>query len=229
MADIDWSDTGLAVSYDAISESGEWLMATGAERALIERLARDCLRLDDPSLTSAIFQGLITSADYIYHLIRLGTDRYKCTPKGRGAVPYEVSIEDAIMKPLISGPEAKRYEEPETDTYLLFPYQRDARGAMRLISAGDMETRFPRAWEHLCRWEQELRKRESNSFDDDSWYRFGRSQNIDKQDVAKLIVPRLVQHMKCSLDPAGRFCLDNVDVGGVLPATGTDSDSSWRS
>jgi hypothetical protein len=84
--------------------------------------------------------------------------------------------------------------------------------------------RFPSAWAHLRRWEQELRKRESNAFDDETWYRFGRNQNIDKQDVAKLIVPRLVQHMKCSLDPGGRFCLDNVDVGGILPATETESN-----
>ena len=72
MADVDWSDPELAVPYDSVPETGEWLIATGAERALIERLSRDCLRLDDPSLTTAIFQGLITSADHIYHLERLG-------------------------------------------------------------------------------------------------------------------------------------------------------------
>lgn len=220
MTDVDWSDPELAVPFKTIQETGEWLMATGAERALIERLARDCLRLDDPSLTSGIIVGIQTSADHIYHLERLGTGRYKCTPKGRGVVPYEVDVEDMLMKPLVSGPEAKRYEEPETNTYLLFPYERDVRGAMRLIPVNEMENRFPRAWAHLRRWEQELRKRESNAFDDEAWYRFGRSQNIDKQDVEKLIVPRLVQHMKCSIDPEGRFCLDNVDVGGILPANG---------
>ena len=168
MADIDWSDPKLAVPYEAIPEIGEWLMATGAERALIERLARDCLRLDDPSLTTGIIVGIQTSADHIYHLKRLGTGRYKCTPKGKGAVSYEVEIEDAIMKPLVSGPEAKRYEEPETDTYLLFPYERDARGTMRLIPADQMAQRFPNAWAHLRRWEQDLRKRESNAFDDET-------------------------------------------------------------
>ena len=95
----------------------------------------------------------------------------------RRAASYEVEIEDAIMKPLVSGPEAKRYEEPETNTYLLFPYERDARGSMRLILAGDIERRFPRAWAHLRRWERKLRKRETNSFDDETWYRFGRNQN----------------------------------------------------
>lgn len=87
MADIDWSDAELAIPYDSLSGEDEWLMATGAERGLIERLSRDCLRLEDPLLTMAIFQGLITSADHIYHLRRLGTGRYECTPKDRRAAP----------------------------------------------------------------------------------------------------------------------------------------------
>jgi hypothetical protein len=218
MADVDWSDAELAVPYNGLSEEGEWLMATGRERALIERLSRDCLRLDDPSLTSGIIVGIQTSADHIYHLERLGADRYKGTPKGKGAVSYEVEIEDAIMKPLVSGPEAKRYEEPETDTYLLFPYERDARGVMRLIPAGEMERRFPRAWTHLCRWEENLRGRENGKMDrDEDWWGYVYLKNMAKQDSAKLIVPRLVEHLKCSLDAEGRVFLDNVDVGGILP------------
>ena len=218
MADVDWSNLDLAVTYEKLPETGEWLIATGPERALIERLSRDCLRLDDRTLTAGIIVGIQTSADYIYHLERLGADRYRCTPKGRTAPPsYAVEIEDAIMKPLVSGPEAKRYEEPETDTYLLFPYERTAGDAMQLIPAKAMARRFPKAWTHLQRWETELRARESKAFDDDAWHRFGRNQNIDKQDRAKLIVPRLVQHLKCSADTGGRFCLDNVDVGGIVP------------
>ena len=60
---VTWSDAALAVPYTALPEGGEWLMATGEDRALIDRLARTCLRLDDARLTTHIFQGLITSAD----------------------------------------------------------------------------------------------------------------------------------------------------------------------
>ena len=162
MADVDWSNPEFAVPYGAIPEIGEWLMATGAERALIERLARDCMRLDDPSLTSGIIVGIQTSADHIYHLERLAAGAIGACQRARARRPYQVEIEDAIMKPLVSGPEAKRYEEPETDTYLLFPYERDARGVMRLIPGADVARRFPRAWAHLRQWEQDLRKRESN-------------------------------------------------------------------
>jgi SAM-dependent methyltransferase len=67
--------------YERLPPGDPWLLATGEERALIDRLAETCLRLDDPSLTTHIFQGLITSADSVYHLTRLSAGRYLCTPK----------------------------------------------------------------------------------------------------------------------------------------------------
>ncbi len=218
--DIDWSDPALAVPYTDIPEDNEWPMVTGNERALIARLAATCMRLDDPRVTTAIFQGLITSADKIYHLERLGAGQYRCKPNG--ASPYVVEIEDEIMKPLISGSEAKRYEDPETDIYVLFPYFRDERGTMRLVSEEVMEQQFPKAWAYLKSWETVLRARERGAFDDATWWRFGRNQNLDKQDRIKLVVPRLVEHLKASLDGRGEVCLDNVDVGGILPAENVD-------
>ncbi len=218
--DVDWNDPDLSVPYDAFPEDGEWLMATGAERALIDRMGRECLRLDDPSLTTAIFQGLITSADHIYHLDRLGSGRYQCKPKSAPA--YEVEIEDAIMKPLISGAEAKRYEEPETNTYLLFPYQKTAGGAIKLLTEKELRKRFPLAWKHLQTWERDLRNREAGKFDDDEWFRFGRNQNIDKQDTRKLIVAQTVPEMRVCADYAADKYLNNVRVNGIIVPEGND-------
>jgi len=126
VADIDWSDAELAIPYEEFPADGEWLMLAGRERELVMRLRRDCPRLGDPTLTNAIFQGLITSADHVYHMRRLGPGRYVCSPKNHPS--REIEIEDEIMRPLVSGKEAKRYESPETSTYLLFPYERDANG-----------------------------------------------------------------------------------------------------
>ena len=101
------------------------------------------------------------------------------------------------MKPLVSGPEAKRYEEPETDTYLLFPYERDARGAMRLIPADDMARALSEAWAHLRKMEEGIAQPENRRRSmTNRWYRFGRNQNIDKQDIPKLIVAQTVPEMR---------------------------------
>jgi hypothetical protein len=73
------------------------------------------------------------------------------------------------------------------------------------------------AWQHLKRYEDELRARESSAFDDNQWYRFGRSQNIDKQELTKLIVAQTVPGMRVCYDVNGEFYLNNVRVNGILP------------
>lgn len=218
--DDPWAANDCLLSYDRIEFGDRWLLTTGEERELIDRLAATCLRLDDPRMTRGIFVGIQTSADHIYHLTRRGPGRYVCTPRGRDVPPpYEVRIEDAIMKPLVSGKEAKRYVEPQTETYLIFPYRVDENGA-QLIPAAEMAATYPLAWAYLRTWEANLRGRENGAFDDEQWWRFGRNQNIDKQEIGKLIVPRLVVSVSSTADHRGASYLDNVDVGGVAPAPG---------
>ena len=137
-----WAGNDTSLPYESIGFGDRWLLATGADRDLIDRLYERCRRLDDPQITRNIFVGIQTSADAIYHLQRLGPNRYLCTPKGHDAQPpYEVRIEDAVMKPIVSGPEAKRYVEPRTETYLLFPYRVDQHGP-QLIAAPEFAAQF---------------------------------------------------------------------------------------
>jgi hypothetical protein len=216
----DWSDSAHALPYEEITAPLKpWLLAPSPVRSMIERLGREGLPLGDRENTSAIFQGIITSADHIYHLKRLAKNRYAFTPRRNGdkLPPVEVEIEDALMKPLVSGAEAKRFIEPHTDTFLLFPYRVEAEG-VTLLTQAEMAKRFPKAWKYLTSFETELRAREGKKFDDDKWYRMGRTQNLDKQELPKLLVPRLVARLGCFADEKGRYYCDNVDVGGVLPA-----------
>ena len=228
-----WADTAAALPWGAQEFGDRWLLLTGAERALVDRLQMTCLRLVDAAHTTEIFTGLQTSADAIYHLRRLGPGRYVCRPPGNPRPEaYEVEIEDAMMRPLVSGADAKRYLAPATDTWLLFPYQR-FQSHVRLIPRADIEAKFPKAWQHLRRYEHALRARESSRdqggnpirpFDNSEWYRFGRNQNLDKQHLPKLVVPRLVSQLGCSVDAFGDCYLDNVDVGGVVVA---ESQNIW--
>jgi hypothetical protein len=221
-----WSSGDRALPYGRQEFGERWLLLTGEERALIDRLYERCKRLDDPEHTKQIFQGLITSADAIYHLERLGPGRYRCTPKSeRANPPYEVEIEDALMKPLVSGAEAKRYVAPATDTYLLFPYEWSGK-RMRLIDANTMQANYPRAWAYLNSYRDTLRTREARRdargnlteapFDDEQWYRFGRHQNLDKQEIEKLVVAETVTEMRVCIDETKSMYLNNVRVNGIV-------------
>lgn len=200
-----------------------WLLLTGKERDLIDNLYESCTRLGDPVNSENIFVGIQTSADAIYHLRKLGVGRYLCSPKGDSAPPaYEVEIEDTVMKPLISGDDAKRYIEPNPKNYLLFPYEQTSDG-VKLIPSSRFEKSFPKAWKYLQSYEQQLRARESGKMDDDgSWWAYNYPKNLDKQEIQKLVVPRIVSNVFCSVDERGANYLDNVDVGGISPSTDVD-------
>ena len=206
--------------YAEIAKPGEpWLIAPRPVRQLIARLARETTPLGDAKNTAAIFQGIITSADHIFHLRKLARGKYAYTPKAGGKKRAEVvvEIEDALMKPLVSGREAKRFIEPETDTYLLFPYKVDGEGA-RLFTSQEMLEQFPKAWRYLRKFEVELRARDGRKTDnDEKWFGYVYPKNLDKQETVKLLVPRLVARLQCFADPHGRLYCDNVDVGGVVP------------
>lgn len=215
----DWNDADHVLPYGEIVQPLKpWLLAPVPVRTMVERLGREGLPLGDRENTSAIFQGIITSADHIYHLKRLGKNRYAYTPRqnGKRDAPVEVEIEDAIMKPLVSGAQAKRFLEPRTDTWLLFPYRVEP-GAITLLTQEQMARAFPKAWRYLQSFEKELRDREGGKFDDDRWYRMGRTQNLDKQEVPKLLVAQLVPQLRLSFDEHGRFYANNVRVNGILP------------
>jgi methylase of polypeptide subunit release factors len=224
----DWDDPNWYVTYKELPKEDAWILVPRHERVIMNKLSKASKRLDDPSITSNIFVGIQTSADHIYHLKRLGKNRYEYQPlKPEGAktkpAAEQVMVEDKIMHPIVSGQEVHRYQTPETKTYILFPYEIND-GRPRLFSSSRMKKDYPLAWAHLKRFEKTLRARESNAFDDDEWFRFGRNQNIDKQTIPKILVPRLCRDLAAVNDAGGHFFIDNVDVGGVDVAKGTDPD-----
>ena len=209
---IDWASPQATVAYADLPEHEPWYFMPDRERSLFARLMTSGTPLGDPRWTRQIFQGLITSADHIYHLQRLAPDQYR-TRAGE-----EVVIEDALMRPLVSGTEAKRYLTPQTDTFLLFPY--DLSGpSPQLFPESTMASRFPCGWAYLRSHEAELRKREGGKFDDDQWYRFGRNQNLDKQETPKLGVAETVPSLRVFYDSEGEFFFNNVRVNGIIPAS----------
>ena len=213
VASLDWTDPDCAVPYDELPGEEPWVLVPAPERRLIAGVMGRSRRLDDPEVTTAVFQGLITSADWIYHLEKVSPGTYRQSPPK--AAPVTVEIEDAIMLPLVSGADVKRYVEPSPSTHILFPYDGPNN---RLFTPEEMAARYPKAWRYLGWYERQLRARENASFDDERWYRFGRHQNIDKQHLPKIMVAETVPSLRLNVDVDGAFCIHNVRVNGIIPA-----------
>lgn len=221
---IEWDTPGNQLPYVKIDAKGEaWHLLPEAEKDLIDRLAKTCKRLDDPKLTSSVFQGHVTSMDVVYHLEKLGNGKYLHIPRGKNAPPsYEVEIEDAVMKPLVSGPETKRYLEPSTNTYLLFPYDPTQQGSAP-IPENKFKSNFPKAWKYLKSCEFELRGREKGKMDlDEKWWGYVYPKNLNLHEYKKLVVAQTVPNLRVCMDSSASKYLNNVRVNGILASNEND-------
>ncbi|GAA4446801.1 Eco57I restriction-modification methylase domain-containing protein [Novipirellula rosea] len=202
------------IPYESLDADDTWVFLPDNEQNLIDRLKQKCSRLDEHSAVETIFQGLVTSADYIFQLERVGPKQYRQTGSKADGILYD--IEDELMKPLVSGVDAKRYLEPNTTTYLLFPYDVRSDDAV-LWSSDEMYSRFPKGWEYLKRYESDLRGRENGKMDrDHDWWGYVYPKSLGKHELAKLGVATTVPEMRVFLDSEGRFYFNNVRVNGIL-------------
>ncbi len=195
-----------------------WVFAFGVEKELLCKVKERSQPLR--KLATNIMQGLITSADDVYIVEKVGQTADGLVRVHSRATGREHELEPDLLKPLISGEDVDRYGFALTDKLLLFPY-RVTEGQAALIPADELR-RLPRTWAYLKEHEQRLRRRERNKFDHEHWYMFGRHQNLNKQEFPKLAVPRLVDRLRVLYDEQGRLYLDNVDVNGIILREGVE-------
>jgi methylase of polypeptide subunit release factors len=204
LSQLEWATRETCVlPYSSLPERGAWSLVGADDAELLCRLATSHRPLGE--FVTSISVGVQTSADAIFHLQEIQPGAYR---NRKGEV---VELEQTILRPLASGADVRRYLKPEPSARILFPYAETEQG-VELVSEGTMKQSFPKAWAYLRRHEAALRAREGGKFDDSRWYRFGRSQNIDKQHLRKVLVPRLVQRLASTPDLEGEIVADNVDV-----------------
>jgi hypothetical protein len=170
-----------------------------------------------------IFVGLQTSADAVYQLEdrgEAGDGKRRLYSK---SLNETVVLEDALIHPLISGVDVKRYRVPPKRQYIIFPYHK-SKDRVALITENNLEKIAPLTYNYLKQNKDVLQNREHGRMIGASWYGYVYHKNMDKQGIGKICVPRLVHRIQAFYDEHGEYYLDNVDVGGVtLPAEDRDT------
>ncbi len=201
----------ISVYASSTISDAAWTLSAGAGGAVFEKL-QQFPKLE--TITREIFVGLQTSADKILILEQAHAHVSGIITLHSQALNNEHQFELELAKPIVSGSDVKRYTTPEKHQFVIFPYHVQDDKAT-LISEKEMIARFPLTWQYLRDNKKALAGRENGKFNDVEWYRFGRNQNITRQEYRKLCVPRLVQRIQAVYDRNGEYYLDNVDVGGV--------------
>lgn len=195
------------VPYTRLSPE-PWALLTDDDQTILEKMRGVSVTLEEAS--EAIIVGIQTSADAIYHVIRLGPGRYYSH-----ALESEVELDDDLLKPLVSGEDAVPFATPVTDKYLIFPYK-ITDDECRLLTQTEMK-KFKRVWSYLRKFERPLRGREDGKMDQERWYGYVYPKNLDKHELPKIGVPQTVNRLQAFLDLKGAVYFNNVRVNGILP------------
>lgn len=189
------------------SESAPWMFANKAVMSWL-----DAVKCDHPTLgeiSRKIAQGIVTSADDVFFLRRVGK-RYRSEATGR---TYD--LERQIVHPVLKGSvHMKRWVPLVPDRAVLFPYE-EHKGAWRLMPEDVLSSQFPEAWAYLEENRSRLEQRESGRLvGKPNWYGFIYPKNLEVMSKPKILVPAIATSAEYCLDARGKFYYVGSGGGG---------------
>lgn len=223
---VHWPTADTA-TYDALPAEDAWIMVPAEETPLFQRLTTDFSQLESFATEEAVgFRGIESGADEFYHFDRVNRNTYVGVKKGsrRDVRGVSVTLEDNIMRQLVSSEDAKRYVRPNTLRHTIFPYIIEPETAI-LISETQMQSEYPLAWAWFLENYNDLCARDNGAMNTPgAWWRYTRPMNLELQGRPKIGIPQTVQKLIAFFDEHGEFCFNNVRVGGILV---NDVMSGW--
>ena len=193
------SDGSTSVEeLDLPAGNAPWLLLTGTDRRLHQRLTEDYPTLG--SISTNVFTGIQTSADYIYHVRRAAFARWPDAVSSvqKGTRTSGRSVDGTLERVGTGRHEAAAVRTgrgqvlPESDSNRLpaVPVQSGGRKRRAYTQLTNSRTGSRTPGNTLTSFEDELRSRESGKMDHEGWYAFGRNQRISAlHDFPKLAVP----------------------------------------
>lgn len=167
-------------------------------------------------VTDAVFQGIRTSSNKIFVVEVVDTDRIDSNDEGGEVkiVPTggsrEYTIETDLLRPFLKGRDVDRWRGDWSGLHVIYPYhvqKMDSGGfTAALYSKEELREKMPLTWTYFEENEDELRARERGNWEDsDSWWEFGRSQNLEKFEQPKIIQAHICQDATFMIDETGSW------------------------
>jgi hypothetical protein len=154
-----------------------------------------------------IFQGTGTRADKVFLVENRGRDgkfiRIYSYEKEK-----EYLIEPILLKPVLRGRNINRYQIDEEILNIIVPYE-VINNKFTILSQNKITEIASKTYEYLLECKPRLDEREKGRFKGDTWYCYGRPQNMDRFEInEKIVIPDVVNRGTCYLDEKNRWIID---------------------
>lgn len=182
--------------YDSIDfgklNSAEWNLSNQQISLVFEKITKQPLKIKD--VFSKIFQGIKTSADDVYLLLKMKNGLYS------KSLDRIIDIEKKLLKPMLKGDNIGRYINLKNKYYVVFPYLIE-NGKVQPMSEEYIKNNFPNGHMYLKENESFLRNREKGRFDNpNEWFLFSRKQGVDNIEQPRIITPETSYRAQMTFD-----------------------------
>ncbi len=197
------------VPYSALSKD-KWHLTSDLTAQILNKLKQQPLTVK--AVFAKIFQGIATSADEIY-LIQ-GVQQGEFVTGFSKALDKTVTIERALLKPLLKGEDISRYAHLQNRYFVIFPYLLE-KNKSTAMTEEYIKTHFPLGYAYLKENETTLRSRENGKMDKEGWFLYIYPKNLNLIDKTKLVVPDITLGIQITVDNTG-YCVKSGGYGLVI-------------
>ncbi|MBF0556506.1 MAG: Eco57I restriction-modification methylase domain-containing protein, partial [Nitrospirae bacterium] len=208
-----------------------WVLVPPKLKKAYDKINTNCVSLEDIVGRKCIFNGIQTSANFIYIFQPTREDEtyYYFENKGEAC-----KIEKEITKPYFQrstrDDNLNTYRLLKPNARVIYPY-RSNNDCVELISLNEISKNYPEAYKYFLRYKRILDKSardiKPNPQTEDEWHRYGRHQSLDKWGlVKKIIVGVLSVGDKYAIDFDGTLVSSGGTAGYCVVALPPDSPYS---
>lgn len=196
--EIQWSSLG-----------NTWNFTTKETDKVVSKINECTLNLLD--VFEGIYQGIITLGDDKFIMEGLIKDNkfYGFSKE----LNKNIIIEAEIMKPVLKGENIRRYSQPESNIYVIYPHTIDKRNKTVPIEEEVLRNNYPLAYEYLLNFKEELvHKKIKYKTNPKYWYSLHRAREKRVLDSKKIITPQLQNYCNFGFDNNSMY----PDAGGYM-------------
>lgn len=188
-----------ALTLDHPQSEEKWHFMDAQTQGILDQIKRQPESLGD--VTRKIFVGLQTSADKIYILkvLEKKSITYRVYSQSRAT---EFEIEKGLVKPFLMGKDVKRYQEPQPQNVVIFPYLLHA-GKASLMTVSYLKKHFPLGWEYIQTNKKALEQREKGKMKHEQFYAYIYPKNLVEFDSVKVMTPEIAERPQLTIDKEG--------------------------
>ncbi|MCD8453021.1 N-6 DNA methylase [Tenacibaculum finnmarkense genomovar ulcerans] len=155
------------------------------------------------SVFNKVFVGLQTSLDAIY--VFKGEDKGDYIKGYNEKYDYYFEIEKEIVKPVFGGRDIFKYQTPNINNYVIFPYLLESDIAKPMTEKYIIEN-LPKAYSYLKHFEDEIKGRERGRMNiDEGWFLYIYPKNLPYFQFPKIMTREISLGCNMTYDEKGEF------------------------